>query len=48
MFFDSLIKSTVYLLIFHQNLMIFKDPSSLTKSYFTEELWLGSPNSPLN
>ena len=30
MFFDSLIKSTVHLLIFHQNLMIFKDPSSLT------------------
>ena len=48
MFFDSLIKSTAHLLIFHQNLMTVKDPSSLTKSYFTEELWLGSPNSPLN
>ena len=47
-FFDSLIKSTVYLLIFCQNSMIFEgSPNSLTKSYFTGELW-GSPNFPVN
>ena len=41
-FFDSLIKSTVYFLIFRQNLMIFEGASnSLTESYFTGELRLG-------
>ena len=40
-FFDSLIKSTVYLLIFHQNSMIFEGgPNSLTESYFTGEYGL--------
>ena len=40
--FDSLIKSTVYLLIFRQNWMIFEgSPNSLTKSYFTGQLRLG-------
>ena len=40
-FFDSLIKSTVYFLIFRQNLMIFEGaPNSLTESYFTGELRL--------
>ena len=39
-FFDSSIKSTVYLLIFRQNSMIFKgSPNSLTKSC---ELRLGA------
>ena len=39
---NSLIKSTVYLLIFHQNLMIFKgSPKSLKEFYFTGELRLG-------
>ena len=38
-FFDSLIKSTVYLLIFRQNSMIFEEsPNSLTKPYFTGKL----------
>ena len=41
-FFDSLIKSTMYLLIFRQNSMIFEGiPNSLTKSCFTGELKLG-------
>ena len=41
-FFDSSIKSTVYLLIFCQNSMTFEgSPNSLTKSYFTVELRLG-------
>ena len=40
--FDSLIKSTMYLLIFRQNTMIFEGiPNSLTKSYFTGVLRLG-------
>ena len=35
---NSLIKSTVCLLIFRQNLMIFKgSPNSLKESYFTRE-----------
>ena len=39
---QSLIKSTVYLLIFGQNSMIFKgSPNSLKESYFTGELGLG-------
>ena len=39
---NSLIKSTVYLLIFRQNSMIFKgSPNSLKESYFTGELRLG-------
>ena len=39
---NSLIKSTVYLLIFRQHSTIFKgSPKSLKKSYFTEELKLG-------
>ena len=38
-FFGSLIKSTAYLLIFRQNLMIFEvSPNLLTESYFTGEL----------
>ena len=38
-FFDSLIKSAMYLLIFFQNLMIFeRSPNSLMESYFTGEL----------
>ena len=41
-FFDSLIKSTRYLLIFRQNSTIFEgSPNSLTESYFTEVLRLG-------
>ena len=41
-FFDSLIKSAMYLLIFCQNLMIFERSSnSLMESYFTGELRLG-------
>ena len=41
-FFHSLIKSTVHLLIFRQNSMIFEgSPNSLTESYFTAELRLG-------
>ena len=48
-FFDSLIKSTVYLLIFRQNSMIYEgSPNSLTESYFNGELRLGSPNSLVN
>ena len=40
-FFDSLIESTVYLLILRQNLMIFEEsPNSLTESYFTGTLKL--------
>ena len=40
-FFDSLIESTVYLLILRQNLMIFEEsPNSLTESYFTGALKL--------
>ena len=40
-FFDSLIESTVYLLILRQNLMIFEESSnSLTESYFTGTLKL--------
>ena len=40
-FFDSLIKSAMYLLIFFQNLMIFeRNPNSLMESYFTGELRL--------
>ena len=39
---NYLIKSTLYLLIFLQNLMIFEgSPNSLTASYFTVELRLG-------
>ena len=40
---NSLIKSTVYLLIFSENSMIFKQgsPNSLTESYFTGDLGLG-------
>ena len=39
---NSLIKSTVYLLIFRKNSMIFKgSPKSLKESYFTRELRLG-------
>ena len=39
MFFDSLIKSTVHLLMFRQNSMMFEEsPNSLTKPYFTGEL----------
>ena len=42
MFFDSFIKSTVYLLIFRQYLMIFEgSPNSLTEPYFTGELGMG-------
>ena len=38
-FFDSLIKSTVHLLMFRQNSMMFEEsPNSLTKPYFTGEL----------
>ena len=41
-FFDSFIKSTVYLLIFRQNLMIFEgSPNSLTEPHFTGELGMG-------
>ena len=41
-FFDSFIKSTVYLLIFRQNLMILEgSPNSLTEPYFTIELGMG-------
>ena len=41
-FFDFLIKSFVYLLIFRQNSMIFEGSlNSLTESYFTEELRQG-------
>ena len=40
-FFDSLIKSTLYLLIFCQNSMSFEgSPNSQTESYFTGELRL--------
>ena len=43
-FFNSLIKSAVYLLIFRQNSMIFEgSPNSLTESYFIGELRLESP-----
>ena len=36
---NSVIKSTVYLLIFRQNSMMFKgNPNSLKESYFTREL----------
>ena len=37
-------KTTIYLLIFRQNSMIFKgSPNSLNESYFTGELGLGEP-----
>ena len=40
--FDSLIKSTVYLLLFRQNLMTFEGiPNSMMEFYFTGELGLG-------
>ena len=39
---NSLLKSTLYLLIFRQNSMIFEEsPNSLMESYFTGELRLG-------
>ena len=42
LFLDSLIKSTVYLLIFHQSSVIFEgNPYSLTEFYFSGELRLG-------
>ena len=38
---NPLIKSTLCLLIFRQNSMIFEgSPNSLTESYFTGKLWL--------
>ena len=47
---NSLIKSTVYLFLFRQNLIIFEgSSSSQMESYFTGELNLGgSLNSPVN
>ena len=49
MFFDFLIKSAVYLLIFRQNSMIFEGSlNSLTESYFTGELRLKSLAKKLN
>ena len=42
LFLDSLIKSTVYLLIFHQSSVIFEGNSNLlTEFYFSGELRLG-------
>ena len=42
MFFDSLVKSAVSLLIFCQKSIIFEgSPNSLSESYFAGELTLG-------